>query len=102
MDALVRNWFRRAVGIELIIERWHADSYRVFLDALTTWGDELGSAPEDVEPLVFADETAATGSPWRQDWWPRPAVQAGSDPGSSGAGAGSVGKSVGYSPATNP
>ncbi|WP_336245080.1 MULTISPECIES: hypothetical protein [Paeniglutamicibacter] len=76
MDAVVYRWFRTHVpNRPLIVDFWHAPSYRMFLESLNEWSAGLGGEPgqelrvDDVEYLIFAEGNRfEDNAEWRESW----------------------------------
>lgn len=59
LDAVVCRWLSEHAGLELDIETWRPGQYRLYLDALTGWSQQLSVAPSVLEELIFREGRVA-------------------------------------------
>ncbi|MBA3833768.1 MAG: hypothetical protein H0X34_18115 [Chthoniobacterales bacterium] len=62
LDRLVCSWLLEYADLRLRLTR-HPDSYRLWLEAAASWGNDLGVTSEEIELMIFSD-ALPDGSQW--------------------------------------
>jgi hypothetical protein len=64
LDRLVSNWFARRCGTEIRSQTWSAPEYGRYLQMMHSWAATLKHRPEDLELVIFRDESRHQGNRW--------------------------------------